>query len=169
MILAQIFGVIAVAAFLLSFQFKARKNIIIVSLLSRIFYILQYILLGAFEGVAMDFVGLISSFVAKNKDKGFISKHYKILIAIINLGLIAVGILLYKNIFSVFAPLGVFFEITALFLTKEKNIRIVSLISAPFWLVYNLANQAYGSALGSVLVMISIISAIIRLDLKKDK
>lgn len=169
MITAQILGVMAVVAFLLSFQFKTRKNIILVNLLSRIFYILQYILLGAFEGAALDFIGFVSSFVAKNKDKEIITKYYKWLIVLINVVLLVVGLLLYENIYSIFALLGIFFEIMGLFLTKEKNIRAVSFVSAPMWLVYNFANRAYGSAVGSVLVMISIGVAMVRLDLKKSK
>ena len=47
--MSHILGVLAVATFLLSFQFKKRRNIIAVNLTSRLLYILQYIFLGAFE------------------------------------------------------------------------------------------------------------------------
>ena len=63
--------------------------------------------------------------------------------------------------------LGIIFEIMALWLTKEKNIRILSMVAAPFWLAYNLANSAYGSVVGNVFVIISIIVAMARLDFKK--
>ncbi len=169
MITAQILGIMAVIAFLLSFQFKTRRNIILINLSSRVLYILQYIFLGAFEGAVLDFIGLISSFVAKNKEKENFIKYFKFFVFGIYTILIIAGILLYENIYSLFALLGIFFEITALFLIIEKNIRILSLISAPFWLVYNFANSAYGSALGSVLVMISIIIALYRLDYKKTR
>ena len=71
---------------------------------------------------------------------------------------------MYENVFSLFAIGGVLCEITALWLTKEKNIRILSLVAAPGWLVYNLANQAYGSAVGNLLFVISVIVAMFRLD-----
>ena len=61
-----------------------------------------------------------------------------------------------------FALAGVLLEINALWLTSEKAIRWVSLFSAPFWFAYNFFSCAYGSALGNVFMMISIIIAMIR-------
>lgn len=165
--IAHILGIFAVITFLISFQFKTRKNILIVNILSRSLYILQYIFLGAFEGAVLDFLGLVFSFFARYKDKPFFVKHFKIIMVIINLILLTMGFLMYENIFSLFAIGGIVFEVIALWLTKEKNIRILSLIAAPCWLIYNFKNAAYGSVVGNILGMISIITAIIRLDLNK--
>ena len=167
--MAFILGLLAVIAFLLSFQFKSRRNIIAVNLASRFLYIVQYHVLGAFEGAVLDFLGFVSSFIAKYKEKSFIAKNFKVIVIAVNVVVLAAGIALYENIFSVFAILGIIFEISALWLTKEKNIRILSLIAAPFWLLYNIANGAYGSVIGNVLVMISIGIAMLRLDFKKNK
>jgi len=166
--MAHILGVLAVATFLLSFQFKKRRSIIAVNLTSRLLYILQYIFLGAFEGAVLDFMGLLLSFFARYKEKEFVIKHFKAIIVGINLLLLVVGLALYENIFSIFAILGIAFEIVALWLTKEKNIRILSIFAAPFWLVYNLANSAYGSVVGNVLVIVSIGVAMMRLDFNKN-
>ncbi len=166
--IAHTFGILAVVTFLLSFQMKTRRNIIVVNLTSRLLYILQYIFLGAFEGAVLDLMGFILSFIARYKEKKFIAKHCKIIVIAVNVLLLAVGFALYENIFSLFAIFGIIFEIMALWLTKEKNIRLLSLFSAPFWLVYNFANAAYGSAIGNVLVMFSIVIAMLRLDFKKS-
>ena len=166
--MAHIFGILAVISFLLSFQFKTRRNIIAVNLTSRILYIIQYILLGAFSGAVLDFSGFVLSFFARYKEKEFASKHFYLIIAGVIILLTSIGLCFYEDIFSLFAILGIIFEIVALWLTKEKNIRILSLISAPFWLIYNLKNMAYGSVLGNILVMISIAVAMIRLDFKKQ-
>ncbi len=167
--MGHILGVLAVVTFLASFQFKTRRNIILVNLTSRMLYILQYILLGAFEGAVLDFMGFLFSFFAGQKEKAFVAKYFGVIIIGINLLLVAVGLALYENIFSIFAILGIVFEITAMWLTKEKNIRILSLFAAPFWLIYNLANGAYGSVAGNVFVMVSIVIAMVRLDWKKAK
>lgn len=167
--IAQILGILAVVTFLLSFQMKTRRNILVVNITSRLLYILQYIFLGALEGAVLDFSGLILSFFAKYKENQFVSKHFKAIIIVINILLIAIGIALWESIFSLFAILGIMLEITALWLTKERDIRIISLLSAPFWLAYNLASRAYGSAVGNVLAMVSIVVAMIRLDLKNKE
>ncbi len=166
--IAHILGVLAVVTFLLSFQLKTRRNILIVNLTSRLLYILQYIFLGAFEGAVLDFMGFLLSFVAQYKEKEFISKNLKVIMIAVNALLIAAGLALYENVFSIFAIFGIVFEVSALWLTKEKNIRILSLIAAPFWLVYNLTNAAYGSVVGNVLVMFSIGIAMLRLDFRKE-
>ena len=167
--MAHILGVLAVVTFLLSFQFKTRRNIIIVNLTSRLLYILQYIFLGAFEGAVLDFMGLLFSLFAGFKEKEFVTNHFKSIMVAINLLLLGTGFALYENIFSLFAILGIIFEIMALWLTKEKNIRILSLFAAPFWLVYNLANSAYGSVVGNIFVIISIGIAMARLDFNKKE
>lgn len=165
--MAHVLGVLAVASFLWSFQLKTRRNIIAVNLTSRLLYILQYLCLGAFEGAVLDFMGLLSSVIAQQKEKPFVAKHFVLIVTVINLALLAAGIVLYKNVFSLFAILGIMFEVTALWLTKEKNIRILSLFAAPCWFIYNFTSGAYGSVIGNILVMISIGVAMLRLDFKK--
>ena len=66
-IFAQIIGILAVITFLLSYQQEKRKNIIMWNATSRILYILQYLILGAFEGVVLDVLGTVSSVVARRR------------------------------------------------------------------------------------------------------
>lgn len=163
-IIAQIVGILAVVAFLLSYQLKKRKNIILVNSISSFLYVLQYILLGAFEGAAIDVLSALSTVTAHNKDKEFINKHTKIIVIILNLLIFFAGLVLYKNIFSFFPIAGAMLQTSAFWITSERRIRQVSFLGTPFWLVYNLACQAYGSAIGSVLSMFSIGLAIYRYD-----
>ena len=165
-LLAQVVGVIAVFLFLLSYQQKNRKNIIIMNALSRILYIVQYIMLGAFSGAALDVLGTVSSVAAEKKDTFFIKKHKRLVIAILNLLIVGVGLLLYENVFSILPIFGVLFHTGAFWLDNEKTVRRLSLIGSPFWLAYNLFSQAYGSAVGDMLSMASIIIAMIRYDAK---
>ena len=166
---AQIIGLLAVATFLLSYQQKKRKNIIFLNATSRVLYIIQYIMLGAFEGAALDIMGTFSSVAAQNKDKGFIRKHVKAVFILINAVIFFIGILLYKNIFSLFPVIGVFLHTSAFWISDEKTIRRVSFLGSPFWLIYNLASCAYGSAVGDFLTMVSIGIAIYRYDIKRKK
>ena len=166
---AQIIGLLAVATFLLSYQQKKRKNIIFLNATSRVLYIIQYIMLGAFEGAALDIMGTFSSVAAQNKDKGFIRKYVKAVFILINAVIFLIGILLYKNIFSIFPVIGVFLHTSAFWISDEKTIRRVSFLGSPFWLIYNLASCAYGSAVGDLLTMVSIGIAIYRYDIKRKK
>ena len=133
-------------------------------------YVAQYILLGAFEGALLDIVAFLVSLACSKSDSKFVKKHFAATVIAANIFIVSVGMLTYKNIFSLLPILGVIFETLALWLKKERNIRIVSLLGAPFWLVYNMLSAAYGSALGNVITLVSITVAIIRYDvLKKEK
>ncbi len=137
--------------------------------ISRALYVLQYLLLFAFEGAVLDIVGILASVLAQNKDKPFIKKHLKAIIIGINLLIIITGILLYKNIFSLLPMFGVLFHTGAFWLTNEKHIRRISFLGSPFWLVYNLISGAFGSSIGDIMTMVSIAIAMYRYDFKKGK
>lgn len=164
-LVAQIVGIIAVATFFISYQLKKRKNIILVNAISSTLYVLQYIMLGALEGAAIDILSAVSTIAASNRHKGFISKHLKGVIISLNTLIILAGLALYKNIFSLFPIIGAILQSGAFWITDEKKIRFVSFVGAPFWLVYNLVSHAYGSVIGSVLAIISIGLAIFRYDI----
>lgn len=167
--IAFIVGVLAVTVYFLGYQQKKRNRIIVLNASSRILYIVQYILLGAFEGAALDVVGTISSLLARKKNTPFVKKHLKIFVIGVNLMIIAAGLPLYKNIFSLFPIIGVLLHTGAFWMDDEKKIRQVSLLGSPFWLIYNFISGAYGSCIGDILSIISILVAMCRYDFKKKK
>ena len=70
--------------------------------------------------------------------------------------------MLYDGVFSLLAIAGVLLESASNWMKNEKLLRIVSLFAVPCWLVYNVVYEAYGSALGSILALISVITALVR-------
>ena len=162
---ALIVGLAAVFAYLLSFQFPKRRAVIACIVISRILYVLQYLLLFAFEGAAMDISAIPSSVLAARKHMPFVQKHRLGIILAVNAFQILIGLLVWQDWLSWVPVVGVMLETNALWLTREKDIRRLSLTSLPFWLFYNLRCGAYGSALGNVLAMGSIVMAILRYDL----
>ena len=74
-----------------------------------------------------------------------------------------------SRIFSLLPIFGVLFETAALWFTNERTVRLVSLFGAPFWLSYNFICGAYASAVGNVLAIISILVALYRYRVKKQK
>ena len=162
---ALIVGLAAVFAYLLSFQFPKRRAVIACNVISRILYVLQYLLLFAFEGAAMDISAIPSSVLAARKHMPFVQKHRLGIILAVTAFQILIGLLVWQDWLSWVPVVGVMLETNALWLTREKDIRRLSLTSLPFWLFYNLRCGAYGSALGNVLAMGSIVMAILRYDL----
>ena len=167
--LAFVVGILAVTLYFVSYQQRKRKNIILFNATSRILYIIQYILLDAFEGAVLDICGAISSILANNKDKGFIKKHLKLIVILINILIAIFGLMMYKNIFSICPIVGVILHTSAFWITDEKMIRRVSLLGSPFWMIYNIYSRAYGSVIGDALSIISIATAIYRYDVRRNK
>ena len=166
--LAFVIGLAAVALYLLGYLQKKRKHIIALNVLSRALYILQYILLSAFEGAVLDVSGILSSVLAQKKNHPFIQKHTKAVFLGVNAVIIAGGLLVYQNIYSLLPIVGVLLHTSAFWLDDEKLIRRVSFLGSPFWFVYNFVSGAYGSCIGDALSMVSILVAMIRYgDFKK--
>lgn len=122
-------------------------------------------MLGAIEGAVLDIIGACSAAVAGNKHKGILKKYTPFFLVGFNILIVASGMMLYKNIFSLFSIAGAALQVSALWITNERAIRFLSLGGAPFWLIYNLASKAYGSAIGSALSIVSLVIAIIRYDI----
>ena len=164
-LLALLVGLAAVFSFLLSYQFSKRRNIIICNVVSRILYVLQYLLLFAFEGAAMDISAIPSSVLAAKKHTPFVEKNRLAILVGVNAFVIVIGVLVSRNLLGWVPVLGVLLETNALWLTKERNIRILTLVAQPCWLFYNVRCGAFGGALGNVLTMASIVMALLRYDL----
>ena len=155
-------GILAVVLFLLSYQQKTRLRIILFNTASRVLYILQYILLGAYEGAVLDILGTVSSIVAGQKNVGFVKKHARLILILMDAVIIVAGLLLYENVYSLLPIAGVLLHTTAFWVDDEKIIRRVSLAGSPFWFVYNFHSEAYGSAVGDLLTIGSILIAMFR-------
>lgn len=170
-LIPQMIGILAVITFLLSYQQKKRRSIILLNALSRVLYILQYLLLGAYAGAVLDILGTLSSLVAAKKEIGFVKRHTAAVLVSINLLIVAAGLavcFLNQSPLDLLPIAGVLLHTSAFWLSDERIIRRVSLLGSPFWLAYNLASRAYGSAVGDLLTMVSIIMAMARYRKNKN-
>ncbi len=129
-------------------------------------------MLGAIAGAVLDILGAVSSVVAERKAHPFIRRHTRAVFISINVIIAATGIaicIINQSPLDLLPIAGVLLHTGAFWITNEKIIRRISLLGSPFWLVYNLASHAYGSALGDLLTMASIIIAMIKYRDKSKK
>ena len=166
--IAFFIGLLAVTLYLLGYLQKKRMHIILLNASSRFLYILQYVLLGAFEGAVLDIAGIVSSLLAPLKKYKFVRKYTVLFVILLDLMIVAAGLALYKNLFSLFPIIGVLLHTSAFWIDDEKWIRRVSMAGSPFWLVYNFASGAYGSCIGDVLSMVSLGISMVRYDRSKS-
>ena len=161
---AFVVGILGVALIVLSYLQKKRKYIILFGIVARALFILQYILLGAFEGAILDCAGIVASMLAQRKNTPLI-KRYETLFVLLSGGLVlGIGLIPYQSPISLLPIAGVLLHTGALWLDEEKWIRRVSLLGSPFWFAYNVISHAYGACVGDILSAASIVTAMIRYD-----
>ena len=165
LIISQVIGLMAVGLYLLSYQLKNRKQIVWTTFFSNALYVLQYILLRAFSGAAMDALCAVGSFFAGKKHSPKLRPYIK-WIATVNLIIIAVvGVsiaIAQRDPIELLPVVGAIFQTGGLWCENEQTIRKFGLIGTPFWFVYNYITQAYGAAVGSVFIIVSAVTAMIR-------
>ena len=162
--IANAVGVLAAVIYVLSYQQKRRKWIVLLGAISRMLFVAQYVLLGAYEGAVLDVIGALAGLLAGRKEAPFIKKNLPWIIATIHLAILGVGIWLYVDVFSIFVIAATTLHVGALWFSKEKTIRRLSLAGSPCWLVYNVASKAYPSAVSDSFTIVSIIVAMFRYD-----
>ncbi len=168
-IIATGVGAVAAAIFVASYQCKTRKWILLLGAISRILFILQYILLGAFAGAVLDVIGMCAALIAGKKEHPLIKKLFLPIIVLTHATIVVTAAFLYQSWADIFVLLGMTLQTAALWFTRERIIRRISLCGTPCWLIYNLASKAYFSAVSDSFAIISMIIAIFRYDLKKKK
>ena len=133
---------------------------------------LQYVLLGAFSGAAMDSLSTVSSFLAGKKNEPRLKPYVKWIAAATLVVTAVVGTtlaIIQRDWIEMLPVAGALLQNGGLWFEKEQTIRKFGLICAPFWLVYNYVSQAYGAALGSLLAIISIVISMVRYRNGEDK
>lgn len=173
--IAQSIGIVAMCFNVLSFQFKNKQTILACQLIGGALFAVNYFLLNAVTGGLLNTLGVIRAIVFLNRDS--LKKVLKPIIG----GFIALFFVSYILTFTVFGkeptvanfllellPVIGMTAVTFGFAGKDaKTVRVCGFINSPCWLIYNCLNFAIGAILCEVFSIVSLVSAFIRLDLKR--
>lgn len=160
-ILAQIFGFLAWLMILISYYRKNTNKILYVQILGIVFYLLNYVFLGAWTGIFVIAIELIRDYLYYKTDKDdyiFMSTiPFYIILFILSFGDWTEIIPIIASLFEGFT------------LTKKKNIVVPGAILVyTMWVVYDLSVEAYSGVLTDGLVVLSNIGIYYRM-LKGNK
>lgn len=174
-IVAQIIGILGMTMNIISFQAKEQKRIITIQLFGAMFFAVNMAMLQAYTGAILNLVGIVRAITYMNKDK---IKNIKA----VNIAFFAVYALSYIATFTVFNKevsvfnciiellpvIGMVATTISFSMQTSASVRKMAFISSPAWLIYNCVNRAVGGALCEIFSLISVITAVIRLDIKKE-
>ena len=159
-LLIQMIGGIGYFLLALSFYKKEKKEILMMQVISYIFFTIHYYLLNAITGTMCNILGLISLVIiyylsVKNKNK-------KTIVLIMIPILLIISLLTYQNIFSIFPIIAVIISLLSFINDNENIIRFIGIISAIGWLIYAIVYHSYVAIIFEISIIISTVIAYIK-------
>lgn len=166
-LLIQIIGFIGLIISVFSFQFKKHQQIVVCKLISEQVFAIQYVLLGAWTAVVLDFISVIRNLLFYY----LVKKNRSTTPVIIAFGLfvIVTGIVTYDGPVSLLPIISKLLTTVSYGMKNEKLLRIITLPSCIFWIIYNLFVGSIGGALTDTMTLVSLLFAIYKFDVKHQK
>ena len=159
-IFVQGIGFIGIALNIFAVQFNKHWQIVLIKTLGSAMFVIQYILLSAWTGAAMDGIGILRNIIfifAVQKGKPTL-----IWIIFFSALTIALGIATFEGYISLLAITAKLLSCISYGINSARAIRYINLPSSGCWLIYNGIHFSLAGMVNEILVIISIIIAEIR-------
>ena len=164
-ILCQTIGFIGLVFTVISAQCKTHKYAVLHKSANESFFALQYLLLGAYTGLAMNLVSILRNLIfvelVKRKRPTVV---YQLLFSVV---FIIFGICTWDGVRSVIVIVAKVLSTVAYGMKDTAKLRLLTLPSSLGWLIYNTAVRSWGGMLCEVFATVSLIIGIVRLDLPR--
>ncbi len=160
-VLAQVFGFIAIILWIFSVQEKESYKILLVQLISNIFFALQYLCLFALSGMVMYIIATVRCFIFYyyRKRKKTIPLHWLFLFIIV---ILISSIVTYQGLASIIPTIIVLSYTITTYLEDPKYIRFTFIIIPIIEIIYNFIVGAYVAIVGNTLEFSSGIISVVR-------
>lgn len=166
-LIAQIIGFVGLAVSIMAFQFKKHRAIVMTKSASELIFSIQYILLGAWSGAILDFISVIRNLLYGH----LVKKNRSTTPVIIAFGIfvVATGFVAYDGWVSLLPVVSKLLTTISYGMKKEKWLRLITLPSCIFWILYNCYIGVIAGVLVDSLALISLLIAIYKFDIRKQK
>ncbi len=177
-VIVQGIGIIAMAFNILSFQCKKQRSIIVMQFFGSLFFCIHFYLDGAMTGALLNAVAVFRALVYSNKEK-LKSDHVAWLALFI-----AASVACYPVAFlwlgsptdkwyyfgrELLPVVGMILSTFSFRADGAKGLRLLWFFSSPLWLTYNIWHHSIGGTVCETFAIISILSAMFRLDRKSKQ
>lgn len=166
-ILAQIFGIIALIAMVLSYQCKERKKLLLLQLASNVFFVANYFMLGASTMGWMCVINVVRSFVFMMDDRRWAKSPLWLYVFLIVA--LVTGIMSWEGPMSILVIVASLILIFALYSKNLKVTRLLFLFPPLLYISYNVYHMSFGGIGSDAFCLVSAIVAILRFDVRKKK
>ena len=166
-IIAQVLGFIGTIIIIIGMQQKKYKHIVMCKIGNEFLSSIHYFLLGGYTGMLANFASCLTNgcYYFRIK-KGKSTLPFQIIFGIM---FVIIGALSWHGPISIFVILAKLISSVALGIKSPRIIRVLNLISNPCWLVYNIYVCSIAGIITDSLVTLSVLIAVIRLDIFPKK
>lgn len=162
-IIIQAIGVLGILASIVSFQCKSYKSIMFFRTLNEFIFAIQYFMLNAYTGMAVNLIGCLRNVVFTSK----IARGKKTTVSSVIFCIMFTGFGIYfwqgaKSLLIIIA------KILSTVAYKNKNTSVVRrtiLITSSSWLIYNVMVMSFAGALSEAFTLVSLVVGIVRFDI----
>lgn len=158
--IGHILGFISVALFFYSYQCTEKRKLVAVQTVATALSCVQYLLIGALSGFALNVVCIIRNFAFNYRDK----KQSKSLILpiVFSLGMAVVSAFSWEGIHSLLITSGLVVNTMCMGIFDAKDFRKTILVSSSLILAYNAFAFSYSGMLSESISLLSVVIGIIR-------
>lgn len=159
-LIGHMLGFVSVGLFFYSYQRTQKRKIMVIQTVATALSCIQYLLIGAFSGFALNIVCIIRNFAFYYRDK----KQSTDLISpiIFALCMAVVSVFSWEGIHSLLITAGLVVNTVCMGIFDAKNFRKTILISSSLILIYNIFAFSYSGILSESISLVSVIIGIIR-------
>lgn len=162
-LIIQSIGALGILASIISFQCKKHNKILLFRTLNEFLFGIQYFMLGAYTGMAMNLVGCVRNIIfSKHVKKGKATVPF---IAVFCVIFTAFGIFTWQGLKSVLIIIAKVLSTIAYGNKNTTFVRTIILFTSASWLIYNACVYSIAGVICEAFTIISIISGIIRFDI----
>ena len=159
-LIGHIIGFISIAMFFLSYQVRDKKNLLIIQVIATILLCVQYALIGAYSGFALNLVCIARCFVYYFVDtkKGF--GRYCPYLLVLAIPFLAIAS--WSGYKSLFIIVGLAINTVCMGILDIQKFRKSVWFTSSLLLTYNILEASYSGMIGDVMTITSAIVSYIR-------
>ncbi len=163
-------GVVAAVLAIVAYQCKNRVSLLIVQSVCSAFWMLYFLMIGAFIGMAMNFYNVIRNLVFSQKEKHKWANS-KIWLFVFLAIILTFCLLTFNNWYDVISIIGTIILTVGNFCSSKKTILTLSFVAMPMWIVYGVFAGSYVGLVSDTFTTFAIGYALFRknkqIDLKE--
>ena len=162
------FGVLAICCKVTEYQVKKRATMLVIATIANFLWVMYFVFYGDWASALTCFVSSVRLliFLQKGKHKWADSIFWLVFFLLFQA---VVSVFTYSGWKDIFALVAGFVGIVAYYVMNQKAYRVLSLIFMSLWVINGVFKVYPIALISDTLSVISVLSAIIRFDIVKNK